>query len=245
MLYLSKPAHQEFEKLYVLQRQKEGRLLSDGEVKELPYLTGHSLEKEWQLRQQTTKRFISYLDGKPISTLMEIGCGNGWFSHLLAEKFPNISVWGIDINVKELEQAARVFKRDQNLRFAYWDVFQPIDQIPKPGLIVLNASVQYFPSIEKLLARLFEVLKAYGEIHIIDSPFYEEQEIPKASARSEEYYRESELPELSRFYHHHSLIDIERKYTVERKFDPTKFSVKLKKILGKKPSPFPWIKITK
>jgi ubiquinone/menaquinone biosynthesis C-methylase UbiE len=245
VLYFSEPSENQFEEEYIKLRTLENRILTDEQVKQLPYLQNHPKSKEWEVRQQSTQKFLEYINGKAFNTVLEIGCGNGWFSNLMAKQNPEFTVWGVDVNVKELDQAARIFKNTKNLRFAYWDIFENHESAPKPGLIVLNASVQYFENINTLLKRLFKIIKAYGEIHIIDSPFYGEEDALKAKQRTIEYYSVSKAGNLIPFYHHHVFDNIDGNYSVKKLYNPKGFSIRLKKLTGKKQNPFPWLKITK
>lgn len=245
VLYFSEPTENQFEEEYIKLRTLENKLLTDEQVKQLPYLQNNPKSKEWEVRQQSTKMFLEYINGKAFNTVVEVGCGNGWFANLLAKQNPEFNVWGIDVNVKELDQAARVFKHTKNLRFAHWDIFEPHESAPKPGLIILNESVQYFENLNKLLKRLFKVVKAYGEIHIIDSPFYTEEEAVKAKQRTIEYYSANNAENLIPFYHHHVLEDAARNFTIVKMYNPKSFGVRIKNVLGKKQNPFPWLKITK
>lgn len=78
-------------------------------------------------------------------------------------------------------------------------------------IIVLAASVQYFPDVEQLIFSLKKCLKRGGQIHILDSPFYE-NETARAAAqqRTLEYYTKIGVPEMAVFYHHHLWADIEK-----------------------------------
>jgi len=245
VLYFSEPKDDHFEEEYIKLRTLENRLLTDEQVKLLPYLQNHSKSKEWEVRQQSTHKFLDFIHEKAFNTVLEIGCGNGWFSNLMAKQNPEFTVWGVDVNVKELDQAAKVFKNTKNLRFAHWDIFEEHESAPKPGLIVLNASVQYFEDFNMLLKRLFKILKAYGEIHIIDSPFYSEAEAQKAHQRTIEYYASKGAENLIPFYHHHILENIDRRYYVEKLYKPKAIGNRFKSLIGKKQNPFPWLKITK
>ncbi|MGB0883640.1 MAG: hypothetical protein ACPGTG_02870, partial [Flavobacteriales bacterium] len=72
--------------LYLKVRQAEHRVLSDEQVSKLPKTEkNYSLAKDWKLRTNTLHRFTTYLNKskKPL-TILEIGCGNGWFSHQLS-----------------------------------------------------------------------------------------------------------------------------------------------------------------
>src|SRR5688572_18830814 len=77
-----------FEKLYLQVRKAEQRLYSDDEVKSLPGIfSSHPHIEEWKQRKVSCERIIKYLDKKqkPLK-ILEIGCGNGWFSAQLAKR---------------------------------------------------------------------------------------------------------------------------------------------------------------
>ncbi|MDC8003231.1 class I SAM-dependent methyltransferase [Aureisphaera galaxeae] len=220
---------------YVAVREKEGRILTDEEVSQLPYVAKENRNAgEWQMRNKSAARFISYLRNKSKSTILEVGCGNGWFSHAMA--FGSHSVVGLDINVPELEQAARVFKKE-NLQFVYGDLFAIGDVFKhRFDIIVLNASVQYFEDFDRLFGKLKAFLTPKGEIHIIDSPFYPATEVADAKKRTEEYYKGLGFPEMAQYYFHHSLEAI-KDFTFLYRPKNSLWN----RALGKKDSPFPWV----
>ncbi len=226
----------EFSDLYTKVRDKEQRILTDSEVATLPFLKNHKLSNEWELRQQSTRRFLSYLNKKntPL-TILDLGCGNGWFSNAIATASTQNNVLGLDLNVSELEQASRVFKQD-NLQFAYGNIFEiNLTLDSKFDIITLNACVQYFPDFRLLFSKLKTFLKPQGEIHIIDSPFYDTSEIKSAKQRTENYYKELGFPEMTEHYFHHSKNDISSFQTL---YHPTRSFLSK---LFKKDSPFSWI----
>ena len=240
VIYLSEVDH-EFESLYIDVREKESRVLSDDEVRLLPKTnSGHKLHREWNLRKKTTNRFLAYLAGKDVNNGLDIGCGNGWFTAEIAKMKPNSRVVGVDINVIELEQAARVFS-SKNINFLYHDIFKDSFVFNnKFDLITLNASVQYFPDFEILIDKLKEFLIPNGEIHVLDSPFYAANKTKEAKERTRLYYKSLGNEKLSNYYFHHCIKSAEY---FEVLYSP--------KIRGKNPlfkaasSPFLWLKYTK
>lgn len=229
-------------KSYIALREKENRLLTDHDVMLLPFLPAKKPHaKEWRLRVETLNRIISYLkEKKSALKILDIGCGNGWFTHKLS-KLPHTDLTGIDINIKELEQGARLFKKS-NLQFVYGDIFELISVYKDTfDIITLNASVQYFNDLPKLLQLLNTFLTADGEIHILDSPFYKKQDLAKAKKNSDMYYSNLGFPEMTHSYFHHCLEDFQQ---VEVLYKPRN------KILGAlfgiiKNSPFMHIKVSK
>ena len=108
-------------------------------------------------------------------------------------------------------------------------------------IILLSSSLQYFENPSRLLKHLFTLLLPDGEIHIMDTPIYEEGSTRLALQRSKDYFSELGFPEMINYYHHHSwqnLADFELKILYR--------SVGLKnwnRIFHR--SPFPWIRITR
>ncbi|WP_341225352.1 methyltransferase domain-containing protein [uncultured Arcticibacterium sp.] len=229
-------AYSPHESFYLKLRTKEGRVLSDDLVKKLPDLPKNNpLFSEWQLRKDTQKRFCGYLKKKrrPLK-ILELGCGNGWFSSKMAE-IKGVEVLGLDLNLLELEQAQRLFGNER-VEFAYGNIFENIFEKESFDMVVINAAIQYFPSVSELFTVFFEIMKSHGEIHVLDSPFYKEEQISEAKERSLEYYKSQDCTEMANFYFHHGFQDL-------KPFSPTYRRTKfyfLKKVLRKKQNPFVW-----
>ncbi|MEJ2194109.1 MAG: methyltransferase domain-containing protein [Ignavibacteriaceae bacterium] len=243
-IYIASSADKEFESLYLKVRDKEKRIYSDTEVSNLPIVSATNQHfDEWELRKITTDRFVSYLHniGGNIN-LLDIGCGSGWFSANIAQN-KSINICALDINRSELEQAARVFNYS-NLNFINGNIFENIFDENHFKLITLNSSLQYFDDLVALVHRLFYFLKEGGEIHILDTPFYNSTELAGARRRTIEYYRSLGFLEMVKYYFHHSYEEIE-KFNFSILFNPNSLMTRIKKLLNNKVSPFPWIKIVK
>lgn len=222
----------DFEDSYISIRNKENRVYSDKEVAQLPNSTKQA--NEWNLRKKSAKRFVEYLSkNHSKSTLLEIGSGNGWFTHLCSQQVKHAC--GVDLNHTELEQAARVFPKE-NLHFYYWDLFTESPFDFRFDIIVLNAVVQYFPNFNLLLNRLKDLLNPNGEIHFVDSPFYLNNDISAAQQRTKDYYTKMGVPEMSKYYFHHNLNSV-------KDFDVLYKPNKVKQLLKGKDSPFCWYKL--
>ena len=103
--------------------------------------------------------------------------------------------------------------------------------------------MQYFEDFDLLINRLLKLLKTTGEIHIIDSPFYQENELESAKERTAKYYMELGFPEMSKHYYFHSWSTI-FKFNYEILYK-VKARICISRLLGKQDMPFPWIKILK
>lgn len=197
-----------FEELYISVRRKERRLVSDAELMFLPDVeSSHVHYNEWLIRKRSSMRLIAYLKKKkrPLK-ILEIGCGNGWLSSRLSA-IPSTTVIGLDINEPEINQAKRVFKKD-NLDFLM-GIFTP-ELFPgeKFDIILFAASIQYFPSLKDVLQQALHCLTEHGEIHLVDSHFYEPSEVKNAAARCIDYYTNLGFPEMAAHYFHHSTTDL-------------------------------------
>jgi SAM-dependent methyltransferase len=151
-------------------------LYSDREVAQLPYLRStHPRCREWIGRIASTDRLVRYLSAhKKAAGILEIGCGNGWLSHRLSA-VPGCRVIGLDPNLGELRQAARVFRKQRNLKFIYGEFYSDVLQDLSFDIIVIAATAQHFPSLPQLIRDAITYLRPHGELHLPDSPLEREQ----------------------------------------------------------------------
>jgi ubiquinone/menaquinone biosynthesis C-methylase UbiE len=227
----------EFARQYFLLRKSEGRIYSDKEVAGLPEIdNGHRHYQEWQIRKDSSDRLIKHLVKKQKSLeILEVGCGNGWLSAKLST-IPLSRVSGIDINDEELNQGKRVFNKIENLEFFNCSLQDELFIDRKFDVIVFAASVQYFSSLEKILHESLKRLKPEGEVHIIDSHLYKQNETDAARLRSKDYYKVIGFPEMSDQYFHHSLEGL-KSFNYDILFDPGSIINKFKR----NKNPFYWI----
>lgn len=230
------PPNQDFEELYIQVRETENRVHSDEFVKTLPnVLQTHPHFNEWNKRNWTLQKFKQYLDKENSTSILEIGCGNGWFSNAIATK--NRQVFGLDVGKTELEQASRCFAAD-NIHFL---CCTNLEILPENtfDFIVFNASIQYFDLSDSFWKMILQKIKGNGEIHILDSPFYSENEREEAKKRTRSYFNSIDCDEAENYYKH--LLWNELPSNSEIICKPNKIRNKL----NKNRSPFPWIKIKK
>ena len=95
-----------------------------------------------------------------------------------------------------------------------------------------------------MIKRLFYFLTDEGEIHIIDSPIYNQNELAGAKERTARYYISNGFPEMAKHYYHHTFDEL-KDFNYKILYDPKAVQNNLKKIFGFKDSPFPWISIIK
>lgn len=225
-----------FQDAYIKLRKKEGRVLSDEQVRLLPWV-GTS-QKEWKIRNDSAQKLITHLASKNKSlTIVEIGCGNGWLSNLISEKI-FCECCAMDINIVELEQAHRVFNANPRLLFVHVNPFQ-IAFHNSIDIVIFASSIQYFGDLNEVLSHVLTWLTPDGEIHIIDSPVYNLTEMESARQRSKQYFIQLGVPEMTTRYFHHSWSDLS-----QFRFNVRSRPSRLKRLWSNS-SPFPWIVITK
>jgi len=174
--------------------------------------------------------------------VLDLGCGNGWFTHAIAE-FTEQPVIGLDVNLPELEQAARVFKAP-NLQFAYGNVLANIFKPGSHGVITIHSCIQYFEDAEATIRHLMTLLQPEGRIFIIDSPFYDADKVAAAHQRSDDYYAKLGHPEMSASYYHHSK-DVLKPFDAHIVYDPSSMRNRARRLSGQIDSPFPMVRIAK
>lgn len=208
---------------YYLLRKKENRIYTDEELQQLPNISRtHPHYKEWLVRKRSCKRLLRYLGNKqtPLN-ILEVGCGNGWLCAQLAT-LPNATVTGIDINTEELKQAQRVFAGSTNTSFITGELGKNILHDKRYDVIVFAASIQYFPSVKKILQTALSHLTLMGEVHIMDSVFYKKNELVTASQRSRDYFTKLSFPQMTDYYFHHS-IDTLQHFECRVLYNPQSF----------------------
>lgn len=228
--------------LYLRVREKEGRLYSDDLLARLPSLpNGHPLAGEWRARSASASRLTRYLSRRPEPLrLLDLGCGNGWLSNLLAQ--PARRVVGMDQNHIELRQAARVFSSNPHVCFLEADIFSAPFPLARFDIILLASVIQYFPDLPALLTLLQKYLKPNGEIHIFDSPLYSDAEIDAAHQRTRKYYASLGFPQMADYYFHHKFSEL-KPFAPQVLYSPR--ALALKRLLGRTASPFIWVRLKK
>ncbi|ALS95300.1 class I SAM-dependent methyltransferase [Xanthomonas oryzae] len=235
-----------FEQQYLQIRRKEGRLYTDAQVRRLPRPGGKlGATLEWRARARSSRLLMQHLQTRGgEGAILELGCGNGWLSRLLAQSLQR-DVCGIDINRTELVQAARVFGHEPRLSFVAADI-QTL-ALPRDvfDVILLPACVQYFADPAALIVRLLAQLREDGELHILDSPLYATpQRGQESAARSLRYFTELGVPQLAAHYHQHTYATFDR-FAVQWLFEPRRWSARVRKTLRLPQPHFPWLRLRK
>ena len=225
-------------------REQEERIYPDTVLRKLPDIDpGNRYYREWRIRKNTFHRLARYIAAKERATrILDVGCGNGWLSNCLA-RIAGVEVFALDTNRPELEQAARVFADNEDLRFMCGDIFRDILPAGAFDMAVMGASIQYFPHPGEAVSRLLTFLREGGELHIVDSPFYSERNRTAARERSRAHFERLGHPEMLANYHHHRLSDLDP-FSPALVYNPRALHQRvLRRTVCRDRSPFPWIRI--
>ncbi|HEX6667336.1 MAG TPA: class I SAM-dependent methyltransferase [Solirubrobacterales bacterium] len=107
------------------------------------------------------------------SHVLELGCGTGNLSFLLANTFPQASIKAVDISQELLGQAATKCAAMPNLTLTLQDMLSAVEDLPDGGCVIANYSLHHLVDAEKVLLcqRLGEGLKP-GNAALIGDVFY-------------------------------------------------------------------------
>jgi len=156
-------------------------------------------------------------------------------SHRLSS-LPGAAITGIDINNAELEQAKRVFGDIPNLRFLDTDISS--GELGEFDHIIFAASLHYFSSPKEIISKALKKLEPQGEIHILDTAFYQPNEVTAAKERTVVYFNTLGFPGMAAFYFHHTITELSS-FRYEIRYEPSFF----RRQIHNDKNPFPWISI--
>ncbi|MBN2027799.1 MAG: class I SAM-dependent methyltransferase [Actinobacteria bacterium] len=103
---------------------------------------------EVHLRELEIRTMRSILARRKLSTVLEIGCGNGYSTFIYAKEFPDMKIYATDFSQPLIDIAAEHYAND-NIAYALWDITDegafPFD-IAKFDLIFSQRVIQNLPT---------------------------------------------------------------------------------------------------
>lgn len=123
-------------------------------------------------RVRTIERIVRQ-NREEVRSLLDIGCGNGWFCHAAARR--GIRCVGIDLSEKKIETARRLAREQQVehlCEFVAGDVlaWQPREPV---DLLASHGSLHHFPGLEQALAHMVERFLRPGGLMLFIEPNHE------------------------------------------------------------------------
>jgi cyclopropane fatty-acyl-phospholipid synthase-like methyltransferase len=116
------------------------------------------LFRRWLISENELSNFINLSNKK----ILDLGCGYGYLSYLIAKKFPTSYIVGIDVNNSRIERAKQRFKLP-NLQFFVGDVCN-LDVKDKFDIIIAIDLFHHIPleNHDKILYKVRENLASGG-----------------------------------------------------------------------------------
>ena len=127
---------------------------------------GHPIPHKWWLKK---------LDLAEDSKVLDMGCGTGWASRMVAKMVPNGEVVGIDFAEGMIQKAKQLISKDKahnyrSLSFKIADV----EAIPYPDnyfdRVICVESFAWYPNPAAALREIKRVLKPEGKLYVADMP---------------------------------------------------------------------------
>ncbi|WP_061859411.1 malonyl-ACP O-methyltransferase BioC [Priestia megaterium] len=94
--------------------------------------------------------------------ILEIGCGTGYLTQLLCEKFPKATITAVDLSSGMIEVAKKKVMEDR-VSFICGDI-EEISIERRYDLIISNATFQWFNSLHTTIKKLYKQLKPTGSL---------------------------------------------------------------------------------
>lgn len=114
-----------------------------------------------EARSAPVHDLLALIPDLPYRDIVDLGCGTGEPTRLLAERFPDARVLGVDSSAEMLARADAAGL--PNLRFEREDILELAGEY---DLIFSNAALQWLPDHPALLARLWERLRPGGVLAV-------------------------------------------------------------------------------
>ncbi len=116
------------------------------------------------VQRETALKLANWLDpGIKAGSILEIGCGTGNFTILLAERFPEADILALDFSKAMIKIAERKPASYRNIRFECRDAEHFLAETNKSyDLIASNTTMQWFEAIDTAFARISDRLNNSG-----------------------------------------------------------------------------------
>jgi len=115
-------------------------------------------------------RLIEELDCRPGQAVLEVGCGTGRNLHRIGQRWPGVTLHGLDISSEMLKNARRRLGETAHLTLADAAAFEPQDLFVRAGFdrVVLSFTLSMIPDWEAALAQAARALAPGGSLHAVD-----------------------------------------------------------------------------
>lgn len=171
--------------------------------------SAHLYDEYAHVQRRVADELITRIEQGNYSNILEIGCGTGYYTLLLKEKFDTARIKAIDLSGEMIEVAQNRL-RDRGIEFTIVDA-EMADLEDKYDLITSNAAFQWLNSPEASIGKFENALTDKGVFAFSvfgPSTFMELKESLKAVLAgdifiaSDKFLREEEIADMVKKYFH-------------------------------------------
>ncbi|MCL2531131.1 MAG: methyltransferase domain-containing protein [Oscillospiraceae bacterium] len=119
-----------------------------------------AFEKE---RTQPSIDLVTRIEHETPARIIDVGCGPGNSTNVLRGRWPQAEILGLDSSQAMIEKAQRTYP-DMNWLCA--DAAGDLSAFGRFDIVFSNATIQWIPNQEKLLANLFNLLQPGGVLAV-------------------------------------------------------------------------------
>lgn len=105
---------------------------------------------------------IGHVHAKPDMKILDLGCGTGELTAIVAEKFPGSIVLGVDDSAEMLSKSST----QKNLSFAQRTIEEQVQADEKWDLVIANASLQWVNDHAALFPKIITTLAPGGQLAV-------------------------------------------------------------------------------
>ncbi|MBI5554569.1 MAG: methyltransferase domain-containing protein [Elusimicrobia bacterium] len=121
-----------------------------------------SYDQYSNIQQCAARLLLAELPNEGLPNILEIGCGTGYYTHLLRHKYPQSKIKALDISPKMVAWAKDKLTAE-NIDFVVADA-EETEFTEEYNLITANAVFHWFGDLEKTIPRYKKVLRANGRL---------------------------------------------------------------------------------
>lgn len=113
---------------------------------------------------------LHLIDPEPNSVILDLGTGSGYVAFMLAERYPDCRVIGLDIITETLERNRKkaALQSNYNLSFLSYDGMKYPFEDESIDIVVTRYALHHFPNLADSFKEVYRILKNAGKIVIAD-----------------------------------------------------------------------------
>ncbi len=119
-------------------------------------------------RTQPARDLLARIEAENPARVLDVGCGPGNSTDLLASRWTKAEVIGIDSSAKMIEQARKDHPKQQwpQLRWVEKDACGELSELGMFDVVFSNAALQWMADHDRLVPRLFALLEKNGTLAV-------------------------------------------------------------------------------